>query len=151
MIVVDIGGPVEPGYYSDSTGPTASATRIRNSPNSTRCCSALRPQPWRRCARRHGGGGRRRGSTCAGGGGVLPTTSFTEPAMASDCRCTRSPTSWRVTAFRWPRAWRSASSPATCRADGESARIEDIVIVTEDGALSVNNRPRELAVVPLPG
>jgi len=29
------------------------------------------------------------------------------------------------------------------------ARIEDIVIVTEDGALSVNNRPHELAVVPL--
>jgi Xaa-Pro aminopeptidase len=29
------------------------------------------------------------------------------------------------------------------------ARIEDIVIVTEDGALSVNNRPHELAVVPV--
>ena len=28
------------------------------------------------------------------------------------------------------------------------ARIEDIVIVTEDGALSVNNRPHELIVVP---
>jgi len=30
------------------------------------------------------------------------------------------------------------------------ARIEDIVIVTADGALSVNSRPHELAVVPLP-
>ena len=30
------------------------------------------------------------------------------------------------------------------------ARIEDIVIVTEDGALSVNNRPHDLTVVPLP-
>ena len=29
------------------------------------------------------------------------------------------------------------------------ARIEDIVIVTEDGALSVNNRPHELIVVPV--
>ncbi|KGI68630.1 Xaa-Pro peptidase family protein [Mycolicibacterium rufum] len=29
------------------------------------------------------------------------------------------------------------------------ARIEDIVIVTADGALSVNNRPHELAVVPV--
>ena len=29
------------------------------------------------------------------------------------------------------------------------ARIEDIVIVTEDGALSVNNQPRDLTVVPL--
>ncbi len=28
------------------------------------------------------------------------------------------------------------------------ARIEDIVIVTEDGAVSLNNRPRELVVVP---
>jgi Xaa-Pro aminopeptidase len=28
------------------------------------------------------------------------------------------------------------------------ARIEDIVIVTADGALSVNNRPHELVVVP---
>ena len=30
------------------------------------------------------------------------------------------------------------------------ARIEDIVIVTADGALSVNNRPHDLTVVPLP-
>lgn len=30
------------------------------------------------------------------------------------------------------------------------ARIEDIVIVTADGALSVNNRPHELVVVPVP-
>ena len=30
------------------------------------------------------------------------------------------------------------------------ARVEDIVIVTEDGALSVNNRPHELIVVPVP-
>ena len=29
------------------------------------------------------------------------------------------------------------------------ARVEDIVIVTEDGALSVNNRPHELIVVPM--
>jgi D-alanyl-D-alanine dipeptidase len=29
------------------------------------------------------------------------------------------------------------------------ARIEDIVIVTEDGAMSVNNRPHELIVVPI--
>ncbi|OBG30629.1 Xaa-Pro peptidase family protein [Mycobacterium sp. E3198] len=29
------------------------------------------------------------------------------------------------------------------------ARIEDIVVVTEDGALAVNNRPHELIVVPL--
>jgi Xaa-Pro aminopeptidase len=29
------------------------------------------------------------------------------------------------------------------------ARIEDIVVVTEDGALAVNNRPHELVVVPL--
>ena len=28
------------------------------------------------------------------------------------------------------------------------ARIEDIVVVTADGALSVNNRPHELVVVP---
>jgi Xaa-Pro aminopeptidase len=28
------------------------------------------------------------------------------------------------------------------------ARIEDIVIVTPDGALAVNNRPHELVVVP---
>ncbi|WP_099021306.1 M24 family metallopeptidase [Mycolicibacterium palauense] len=31
------------------------------------------------------------------------------------------------------------------------ARIEDIVIVTEDGAEPVNHRPHELVVVPLPG
>ena len=29
------------------------------------------------------------------------------------------------------------------------ARIEDIVIVTADGAQSVNNRPHELVVVPV--
>jgi Xaa-Pro aminopeptidase len=31
------------------------------------------------------------------------------------------------------------------------ARIEDIVVVTEDGALSVNNQPHELVVVPVAG
>jgi Xaa-Pro aminopeptidase len=31
------------------------------------------------------------------------------------------------------------------------ARIEDIVVVTEDGALAVNNRPHELVVVPVSG
>jgi D-alanyl-D-alanine dipeptidase len=30
------------------------------------------------------------------------------------------------------------------------ARIEDIVVVTEDGAEAVNNRPHELIVVPTP-
>jgi len=30
------------------------------------------------------------------------------------------------------------------------ARVEDIVVVTEDGALSVNNRPHDLIVVPVP-
>ena len=30
------------------------------------------------------------------------------------------------------------------------ARVEDIVVVTDDGALSVNNRPHELVVVPVP-
>ena len=30
------------------------------------------------------------------------------------------------------------------------ARIEDIVVVTADGALAVNNRPHELVVVPVP-
>jgi Xaa-Pro aminopeptidase len=30
------------------------------------------------------------------------------------------------------------------------ARIEDIVVVTEDGALAVNNRPHDLIVVPVP-
>ena len=29
------------------------------------------------------------------------------------------------------------------------ARIEDIVVVSEDGALSVNHRPHELIVVPV--
>ena len=29
------------------------------------------------------------------------------------------------------------------------ARIEDIVIVTEDGVESVNNRPHELVIVPV--
>jgi Xaa-Pro aminopeptidase len=29
-------------------------------------------------------------------------------------------------------------------------RIEDIVVVTADGALSVNSRPHELTIVPLP-
>ena len=29
------------------------------------------------------------------------------------------------------------------------ARIEDIVVVTEDGALAVNNRPHALIVVPV--
>ncbi|OMC52814.1 dipeptidase [Mycobacterium sp. IS-836] len=34
--------------------------------------------------------------------------------------------------------------------DRWGARIEDIVVVTEDGALAVNNQPHELVVVPVP-
>ena len=45
--------------------------------------------------------------------------------------------------------WRSAIEPGIYFPGQWGARIEDIVIVTADGAMSVNNRPHDLVVVPV--
>lgn len=110
IVVVDIGGPVEPGYNSDCTrtyslgepdpqiaeqyavlqrAQAAAVAAVRPGVTAERVDEAAREV-----------------LTAAG----LGSTSFTAPATASGCRCTRSPTSSPVTTYRWSRGWPSASN-----------------------------------------
>ena len=150
VIVVDIGGPVEPGYYSDSTRTYslgdpdpefAEQYAVLQRAQAT-AVAAVRPgitaEEVDAAARRvlaeagladyfvhrtgHGIGLSVHEEPYIVAGNSLP--------LAEGMAFSIEP------GFYLPGKW--------------GARIEDIVIVTEDGALSVNNRPRELAVVPLP-
>ena len=150
VIVVDIGGPVEPGYYSDSTRTYslgdpdpefAEQYAVLQRAQAT-AVAAVRPgitaEEVDAAARRvlaeagladyfvhrtgHGIGLSVHEEPYIVAGNSLP--------LAEGMAFSIEP------GFYLPGKW--------------GARIEDIVIVTEDGALSANNRPRELAVVPLP-
>lgn len=151
VIVVDIGGPVEPGYYSDSTrtyslgdpDPEFAEQYAVLQRAQAAAVAAVRPgvtaEEVDAAARRvlaeagladyfvhrtgHGIGLSVHEEPYIVAGNSLP--------LAEGMAFSIEP------GFYLPGRW--------------GARIEDIVIVTEDGALSVNNRPRELAVVPLPG
>jgi len=50
IVVVDIGGPYEPGYTPTRRAPTASASPIPKWPGAMRCCSARSRPPSTRCA-----------------------------------------------------------------------------------------------------
>ena len=122
IVVVDIGGPYEPGYNSDSTrtysigepdqevaqrysvlqrAQQAAVEAVRpGSPQnrSTRSRAMCWPKP------------------------ASPTRSCIAPATASGCRCTRSPTSSRAMTCRSQKAWPFPSSRvSTFPASGEPA------------------------------
>ncbi len=122
IVVVDIGGPYEPGYNSDSTRTYSIG---EPDPEVAQQYSVLQRAQQAAvaggAARRDRRAGRRRRPRRAGQPG-WPTRSCTAPGTASGCRCTRSPTSSRATTCRWRRAWRSPSSRAsTSRASGVPA------------------------------
>lgn len=149
VIVVDIGGPVEPGYYSDSTrtyclgdpdpefaeqyavlqraqaaamaavSPGVTAEEVDAAARQVLADAGLADYFVHRTG--HGIGLSVHEEPYIVAGNTLPLTQ----GMAFSIE----------PGFYLPGKW--------------GARIEDIVIVTEDGAMSVNNRPRELAVVPL--
>ena len=122
IVVVDIGGSYEPGYNSDSTrtysigdpDPEVARRYAVLQRAQQEAVNAVRPgvtaeqvDAWRAMCFRPKASHRR---------------SYTAPAMASGCRCTRSSTSSRATNCRWPKAWRSPSSPAFIfRASGAPA------------------------------
>ena len=149
IVVVDIGGPYEPGYNSDSTrtysigepDPEVARRYAVLQRAQQAAVEAVRPGVTARA-------GRTPPRATCWPPRAWPRRSCTAPATASGSRCTRSPTSSPATTCRCRRGWRSASSRAsTSRASGAPASRTSS-IVTADGALPVNNRPHELVVVP---
>lgn len=151
VIVVDIGGPVEPGYYSDSTrtyslgvpDPEFAEQYAVLQRAQAAAVAAVRPG----VAAEEVDAAARRVLAEAGladyfvhrtGHGIGLSVHEEPYIVAGNSLPLAEGMAFSIEpGFYLPGRW--------------GARIEDIVIVTEDGALSVNNRPRELAVVPLPG
>jgi len=67
--------------------------------------------------------------------------------MGSDLKSTRTRTSWRGTPRRSSPGCAFRSSPGSTLEGRFGVRIEDIVAVTEDGAVRLNDAPRELTVI----
>ena len=148
IVVVDIGGPTNPATTPTPPAPTASANPTPRSRDATPCCSAPSRPRSRRCGR------------------ASPPSRSTPPPA----------TCWRPKAWRTAFVHRTGHGiglsvheepyivagndlpleegmafsvePGIYFPGQWGARIEDIVIVTADGALPVNNRPHELVVVP---
>ena len=72
------------------------------------------------------------------------STSSTAPATASASRSTRTRTSSRATTCRSRRATPSASSRASTSPGKWGMRLEDIVVATDDGPLSMNHADHAL-------
>ncbi|KLO31132.1 dipeptidase [Mycolicibacter heraklionensis] len=150
IVVVDIGGPVEPGYNSDSTRTYSLG---EPSPDVVQHYSVLRE------AQRAAVASVRPGVTAqqidaaardvlAGAGlaeyfvhrtghGIGLSVHEEPYIVAGNEEALRAGMAFSVEpGIYFPGKW--------------GARIEDIVIVTADGAESLNNRPHELVVVPVP-
>ena len=151
VIVVDIGGPVEPGYYSDSTrtyslgdpDPEFAEQYAVLQRAQAAAVAAVRP-------------GVTAEEVDAAARRVLAEAGLADyfvPPTGHGIGLSVHEEPYIVAGNSLPLAEGMAFSiePGFYLPGRWGARIEDIVIVTEDGALSVNNRPRELAVVPLPG
>ncbi len=67
--------------------------------------------------------------------------------MASGSKRTRSRTSSSATVVSVEPGMAFSIEPGVYRAGSHGARIEDIVVCTEDGYVSCNNRPHDLIVV----
>ena len=116
-------------------------------PRSTSSCSRPRRRRWRPCARAPPGArstpSRARSSTPP----ATPSTSATGWATGSGSTCTRGRGCPSRARPRWRPAWSSPSSPGSTCPGAVGVRIEDLVIVTDDGAEVVSSLPKELQFV----
>ena len=146
-VVVDIGGTTPEGYCSDET-----RTYSVGVPPAEFLASyeVLQEAQEAACRWASAGGDARRRSTRRHATSSRPpataSCSSTAPATASGSRPTRSPTSSPATPRSSSRAWPSRSSRASTPGSF-GARIEDIVVCTDDGVRRLNLRPRELVVL----
>jgi len=150
IVVVDIGGPVEPGYNSDSTrtyslgepSPEIAAQYAVLQRAQATAVASVRP-------------GVTAEQVDAAARDVLAEAGLAEYFVhrtGHGIGLSVHEEPYIVAGNSLPLAEGMAFSiePGIYLPGRWGARIEDIVIVTAQGALSVNNRPRELTVVPLP-
>ena len=150
IVVVDIGGPVEPGYNSDCTrtyslgepDPEVAEHYAVLQRAQSAAVAAVRP-------------GVRAEAVDAAARDVLAQAGLAEYFVhrtGHGIGLSVHEEPYIVAGNSQPLAEGMAFSvePGIYLPGRWGARIEDIVIVTTDGALPVNNRPRDLTVVPLP-
>ncbi len=145
-VVVDIGGTMPSGYCSDCTrvyaigGPPAEFTAyyevLRDAQEAA--CAAVRPGVTAEAV----DAAAREPITEAGYG----PSSCTGPGTGSGWRPTRTRTSWRATPSRWSPGMAFSVEPGIYPGP-HGARIEDIVVCTEQGYERLNHVTRELVVV----
>jgi Xaa-Pro aminopeptidase len=149
VVVVDIGGACEPGYHSDSTRTYSLG---EPSPEVAQQYSILQR------AQQTAVGAVRPGVTAervdAAARGVLAHAGLAEQFVhrtGHGIGLSVHEEPYIVAGNELPLATGMAFSvePGIYFPGQWGARIEDIVIVTEDGSMSVNNRPHELIVVPI--
>ena len=150
LVVVDIGGETATGYRSDCTrtyvvGGSAGAEvaewyAVLQAAQAA-ATAAVRPgvtaEDVDAAARR---GDRRRPAGAS--------TSSTAPATASGWTPTRRPTSSPATTLPLVPGMAFSVEPGIYLAGRCGARIEDIVVCTEDGVRTLNDGPRELVELP---
>ncbi len=149
IVVVDIGGPYEPGYNSDSTRTYSIGEPDPRWHVATRCCSVPSRRPSRPV---------RPGVTAeqidAAARDVLAAEGLAEAFVhrtGHGIGLSVHEEPYIVEGNDLPLEPGMAFSvePGVYFPGQWGARIEDIVVVTEDGALSVNNQPHDLVVVPV--
>lgn len=151
VIVVDIGGPIEPGYYSDSTRTYSLGDPV--SEFAEQYAVLQRAQAAAVAAVRPGVTAEEVDSAARSVLAEAGLADYFVHRTGHGIGLSVHEEPYIVAGNSLPLAEGMAFSiePGFYLPGKWGARIEDIVIVTGDGALSVNNRPRELAVVPLPG
>ena len=149
VVVIDIGGPVGPGYNSDSTRtyvlgePSAEVAKRYNALQRAQQAAVRGRAP--RCDGR---------SVDAAARDLLAAEGLAEAFVhrtghGIGLSCTmRSLTSWRATTSPLVRGMAFSVEPGIYFRGDWGARIEDIVVVTEDGCEPVNTRPHDLIVLP---
>jgi len=150
IVVVDIGGPVEPGYNSDST-----RTYSLGEPSSEIAAQYAVLQRAQAAAVASVRPGVTAEQVDAAARDVLAEAGLAEYFVhrtGHGIGLSVHEEPYIVAGNSLPLAEGMAFSiePGIYLPGRWGARIEDIVIVTAQGALSVNNRPHELTVVPLP-
>ena len=149
IVVVDIGGPYEPGYNSDSTRTYSLG---EPDPEVARRYSVL--QHAQRAAVEAVRPGVTAEQVDAAARDVLAAEGLAEAFVhrtghGIGLSVHEGPYSVAGNSLPLQEGMAFSVEPGIYFAGQWGARIEDIVIVTADGALSVNNRPHDLVVVPV--